>query len=467
MMFITYHWQRLTQFLAHSPGAGASLSKEYRTWRQQFIRDRLHLAIWIALGFLVIIAGLNLGMLLPAMERSGEVDEFLNSERFWLLLWALLITPALGLMMTWLMLRFVLPIHRVKTAFLGYSIALVWVPQIYFTLRGEAFLDFGVWLIFFTLQALLIPVKWTWHLLSQGLALGLLMASAAIFNLRVFDIPEGMGWLAYLLFFAIAVSFFFLLDLGVYLYERMLLREFELRQRLRLFLHAVSHDLRNPVLGLAMVLKSLAKTEGDTVPLPRPVLEQMIASSDRQIQFIDSLLEVHAAEVHGLVLHRQSMALRELVESVLADFQPFFEQHRAIVQVNLPDDLPLVDIDPLQVRRVYENLIANALNYNPPGVTLTLAAAVLQPPSAPRGVALEPQGLRCTIHNNGAEMTAEQCDRMFDLYTRGPNRRQTLGLGLGLYICHQIVTAHGGEIGAISPPGQGVTFWFTLPVTAE
>ena len=377
MISIAHRWQRITQFLANSPGSSASMSKEYCTWRQQFIRDRLHLAIWIALGFLVIIAGLNLGMLLPAMERSGEVDEFLNSERFWLLAWALLITPAMGLIITWLMLRYVLPIHRVQAAFLGYSIALVWVPQIYFTLRGEAFLDFGVWLIFFTLQALLIPVKWTWHLLSQGLALGLLMASAAIFNLKVFDIPEGMGWLAYLLFFTIATSFFFLLDLGVYLYERMLLREFDLRQRLRLFLHAVSHDLRNPVLGLAMVLKSLAKTAGDTVPLPRPMLEQMIASSDRQLQFIDSLLEVHATELHGLLLHRQSIALRDLVESVLADFQPFFEQHGAIVQVNLPPDLPSVDIDPLQVRRVYENLLSNALNHNPAGLTLTLGAATI------------------------------------------------------------------------------------------
>jgi signal transduction histidine kinase len=463
MISIAHQWQRLTQFLAHSPGPGASLSKEYRTWRQQFIRDRLELAIWIALGFLVIISGINLGMLLPAMERSGEVSEFLNSERFWLLARALLITPALGLIITGLMLRYVLPIHRVQAAFLGYSIALVWVPQIYFILRGEAFLDFGVWLIFFTLQALLIPVKWTWHLLSQGLALGLLMASAALFKLTIFDIPEGMGGVVYLLFFTIAVSFFFLLDLGVYLYERMLLREFDLRQRLRLFLHAVSHDLRNPVLGLAMVLKSLAKTAGDTVPLPRPMLEQMIASSDRQIQFIDSLLEVHAAEVHGLALHRQSMALRDLVESVLADFQPFFEQHRAIVQIHMAPDLPLVDIDPLQVRRVYENLLSNALNHNSAGLTLTLGAAVIQPAPDRRGAVSNLQWLRCTVHNNGAEMTAEQCNHIFDLYTRGPNRRQTLGLGLGLYICHQIVTAHGGEIGAMSPPGQGVTFWFTLP----
>lgn len=463
MMSMTHHWQRLTQFLAHSPGSGIAGFKEYCTWRQQFIRDRLYLAIWIALGFLVIIAGLNLGMLLPAMERRGEVDEFLNGDRFWLLVWALLITPAMGLVGIWLLLRYILPRHRIKMAFLGYSMALVWVPQIYFSLQGEAFLDFGVWLIFFTLQAVLIPVNWTWHLLSQGLALGMLIVSAAVLRLSVSNIPEGMGWVAYLLFFAIAISFFFLLDLGVYLYERMLLREFDLRQRLQVFLHAVSHDLRNPVLGLTMVLKSLAKTTGDTVSLPRPVLEQMIASSDRQLQFIDSLLEVHATELYGLDLHRQSMALGDLVSSVLADFQPFFEQHQAIVQVHLPPELPPVSIDPLQVRRIYENLISNALRHNPAGVTLTLGAAILQPKPHPRGTAQSPQWLRCTVHNDGTEMTPEQCRKIFDLYTRGSNRRQTLGLGLGLYICHQIVTAHGGEIGVISPPGQGVTFWFTLP----
>jgi uncharacterized BrkB/YihY/UPF0761 family membrane protein len=119
MLSIACYWQRLTRFLANSPGSNALVSKEYCTWRQQFIRDRLRLAIWIALGFLVIIAGLNLGMLLPAMERSGEVDEFLNSERVWLLAWALLITPALGLIMTWLMLRYVLPIHRYRRHFWG------------------------------------------------------------------------------------------------------------------------------------------------------------------------------------------------------------------------------------------------------------------------------------------------------------------------------------------------------------
>jgi two-component system sensor histidine kinase/response regulator len=60
-------------------------------------------------------------------------------------------------------------------------------------------------------------------------------------------------------------------------------------------------------------------------------------------------------------------------------------------------------------------------------------------------------------------MTPEQCQSLFNLYTQVNQPQQTLGLGLGLYICRQIITAHGGEIGVDSEPNVGSQFWFTLP----
>ncbi|HEY9763323.1 MAG TPA: HAMP domain-containing sensor histidine kinase, partial [Trichocoleus sp.] len=301
---------------------------------------------------------------------------------------------------------------------------------------------------------------WQLHLLSQSVVVSVFVTK---FLLGMRD-PDVAMQAAYFVWFTYAMIICAISDLGVFLYEGLLRREFELRQQLQVFTHAVSHDLRNPILGLVMLLKSLEKTAGDTLQLPRSVLTQMIASGDRQVALIDSLLEVHGTELHGIVLHRQDVCLPSLVSSVLADFKPFLEQHQATVALTIPLDLPSVNIDALQVRRVYENLLSNALRHNPPGLRLNLSAKVLTEQSAPSQQTEKSQWLHCTVSNDGAGMTQEQCDSMFELYARGPNRRQSLGLGLGLYICRQIITAHGGKIGAISGSAEGATFWFTLPV---
>ncbi|WP_179198162.1 sensor histidine kinase KdpD [Nostoc sp. T09] len=121
---------------------------------------------------------------------------------------------------------------------------------------------------------------------------------------------------------------------------------------------------------------------------------------------------------------------------MISDFQPLIQQANATVTYTISTDLPLINADTLHLRRVYENLLLNALRYNRPGVRLALNAVEEN----------VKQQIRCTVQDDGVGMTQQQCDRLFDLYTRGPNNRQSLGLGLGLYICRQIVTAHGGKI---------------------
>jgi signal transduction histidine kinase len=430
----------------------------FLTWRHRFLQRRSRVLSAVVLFLVVGISALNVAIVIPMMNASGDPKLAFGPQQ-----WAdylQVMTVEVAAVSVCVMLPYMRYFRqRPDLVMLLLAWGLMLLPQMMVAFRGEALFDADVWILFYAIQALLVPVHWRLHLLSQTVVIGF-FGSAFALGLRDPDVLVQAGYFIGLVYGLIICT---IADLGVFLYEGQLRREFELRQQLQVFTHAVSHDLRNPVLGLAMVLKSLANPAGETVPLPRPVLEQMIASSDRQLQFIDSLLEVHSTELHGLALHRQPMALRDLVESVLADFQPFFAQHRASVQVNLPLDLPPVDIDPLQVRRVYENLLSNALSYNPAGLTLTLGAAVIQPVPERRGDVLNPQWLRCTVHNDGAEMTAEQCDRIFDLYTRGPNRRQTLSLGLGLYICRQIVTAHGGTIGVVSPPVRGSRFGLRCP----
>lgn len=292
-------------------------------------------------------------------------------------------------------------------------------------------------------------------------------------------------------------------------------RQAALRERqkaevaLRLFLHAVSHDLRNPVTGTLMVLKNLLKRENwseeqalsaqsspqrrnefgnnntnvllsqqkpsqaldpatsvsaDGVLVSRSVLERMAASCDRQLSLINSLLEAHECEVWGVSLQCQPLKLHSLTQELVEEWSPMLKKNHATLEHLVSAELPPLFADFNQLWRVFENLIANGLKHNPPGVTLTLSAEIVEVGSVESGVV---KMIRCCVSDNGVGMTTEQCKRLFELYTRGAEGRRTTGLGLGLYLCRQIIITHGGEIDVISSPGVGSKFWFTLPLARE
>ncbi|WP_416674925.1 ATP-binding protein [Egbenema bharatensis] len=234
--------------------------------------------------------------------------------------------------------------------------------------------------------------------------------------------------------------------------EQLQTLEAELRKQLNLFLHAVSHDLRNPVIGTSIVLNSLSNQPGDELKLPRRILERMIEGNTRQLELINSLIDSHAAETWGIVIHPQPLQLHDLVEGALTDLQPILERDNATLINQIPADLPPIEGDPLQLTRVYQNLVANALKHNPPGLSLTL------------GAKQDEQFIHCIVADNGIGISSEQRDKLFDPYFRGSQKPKSVGLGLGLYLCRQVIEAHGGAIGVESQVGEGTTFWFTLPV---
>ena len=135
------------------------------------------------------------------------------------------------------------------------------------------------------------------------------------------------------------------------------------------------------------------------------------------------------------------------------------------------------------------NLIGNALKHNPHEIELTLEASVVEPAQKckrERGgsrdrtekllmqqhvqsqiqAQIQPQVpmLLCMVQDTGIGIAPQQCHQLFELYARGVQARYMPGLGLGLYLCKQIIEAHGGEIGVVSQVGEGATFWFTVPL---
>lgn len=219
-----------------------------------------------------------------------------------------------------------------------------------------------------------------------------------------------------------------------------------------IFLHAFSHDVRTSIMGMSLILKNLQNKPGDSVPVMRSMVDRMVQSNERQLNLINSLLEDQSSEGQQIALSYEAVRLDALVNHTLADLEPLLLRNQATVQNLLPADLPTLIADPNQLQQVFKNLIANALKHNAPGVQLTLSAT------------LEDKQIRCTVEDNGVGMGPDVCDRLFKLYVRGLDNPHLTGIGLGLYLCRQIITAHGGQVGVESQPGAGAKFWFVLPL---
>jgi len=207
------------------------------------------------------------------------------------------------------------------------------------------------------------------------------------------------------------------------------------------YANVVAHDLSEPVAGISMLVSLLERRPEQ--PPPPAVLQQLRASSERARDLIDGvLLHARAGE-----LTVERVPLAELVADVVADLRPRLDDARAAVAVG---PLPEVDGDPQQLRRVLQNLLANAVKFR--------AEAPLR---------IEVSALRdshewvVTVRDNGIGVSPEQAGRIFGMFARADRERD--GTGIGLAVCRRIVEAHGGRIWVEPAAGGGSAFRFTLP----
>ncbi|QYO68118.1 sensor histidine kinase [Leptolyngbya sp. 7M] len=216
------------------------------------------------------------------------------------------------------------------------------------------------------------------------------------------------------------------------------------------FLHAIAHDLRTTIMGTLMVLKNFQQHPGDEISIPRSLLERMTQSGETQLCKLNALLEAYTNRTEGVVLQPEPMQVQELLQTVATDLKPLLERNQATLELAL-DKLPPVMADGEQLRRVFQQLLLNAVKHNLPGVHITVE------------VKPEPQWLRFIVADNGKGISQSQRERLFDLKLGAGPDRQLTGIGVGLCLCQQIITAHGGKIGVESEVGHGSRFWFTLP----
>ena len=434
-----------------------SVPLEYQQWRHRFIFRRLYLMIWVAIVVIIISQIVNWIIPLTSLEyNSPEYSYYMQNIE---VVYAIRIIHWVEILFTFILLKTSYARKYPVLILLWLTWTLLVSHQVILMIfLGSISVEGYSWILVFSSGPILMPVKWRSHCFCQTFFLGFLIISSLVFGFKD-PFTDAIEYVNALYTTMIVCA---IVNLAVFLYERFLQQEFELKRQLRLFLHTVSHDLRSPVLGTLFLLKSLRNPTNNKTEIENEILDRVIDSSDRQLQLIDSLLEAHNAE-KGIAIRPRPTCINNLVQSVIIDMQPFFARDRAVVTKKIPAKLPLVNIDPLQIRRIYENIIANALEYNQSGLHLTLEVEQNHSKSDRQERVKLNRWLYCTVSDDGIGIAPHKRSNIFDLYTSAASSKQSLNVGLGLYICRQIINAHGGEIG-VSNTQKGASFWFTLPI---
>ena len=181
-------------------------------------------------------------------------------------------------------------------------------------------------------------------------------------------------------------------------------------------------------------------------------LRVIVDQSDHVELLLARLLDLSQIEAGRFELQRGEVDLPSLVVQTVARMQTLSSEHHLVVDAQSP----LVgNWDGARLREVLSNLIGNAIKYSPHG-----GEVVVRVDTDP-----ERSNAVVAIRDNGVGLAPDESTHVFERYFRGQRVKTLEGAGLGLYICQNIVEAHGGRIWASSEgPGTGATFTFTLPV---
>ena len=228
------------------------------------------------------------------------------------------------------------------------------------------------------------------------------------------------------------------------------------------FLSHVSHELRMP---LAVIYQAMANVlngnAGEITPEQRECLEIAVPNVKQLRRMIDELLEVARSETASLRIQFQQLNLKDLLSRTVQSLQSIAKSKNICLErAMFPDDLPEAYGDPSRIEQVLLNLFDNALKFTPAeGVIRTWAHLLTEKPGF----------IRVAVEDTGCGVSEEARERVFERFQQEPQAIESSrsGLGIGLYLSKELINRHGGDIWVASQPGQGSTFFFTLPTSPQ
>ncbi|MEO1084669.1 MAG: ATP-binding protein [Acidobacteriota bacterium] len=223
------------------------------------------------------------------------------------------------------------------------------------------------------------------------------------------------------------------------------------------FLANTSHELRTPLFGIVGLAEALL--DDDATPLPaeaRKNLELILQSGNRLNALVADILDSAKLRRRELELTRSSVSLHSLVDVVLTLSRPLVDGRDIQLKNDVSAGTPPVLADADRIQQVLHNLIGNAIKFTESGEVRVRAEVT-------------GDGLRIAVDDTGIGIPEEHLDKIFNSFEQADAsiERSYGGTGLGLAISRQLVRLHGGELQVSSTPGEGTTFFFTLPLAEE
>lgn len=226
------------------------------------------------------------------------------------------------------------------------------------------------------------------------------------------------------------------------------------------FAYVASHDLQEPLRKIRAFGDRLQARHAESLPEEATdYLDRMRSAAQRMQRLIEDLLTFSRVTTRAQPFLPTDLGI--LAREALVDLEARIEESDASIQI---DPLPEIDCDRSQMGQVFQNLIANALKFQPDGQRPEVS--VTSEVTPPHGEETGPYVV-LRFRDNGIGFDEKYLDRIFTPFQRLHARNEYEGTGIGLAVCRKIVERHRGTITAQSAPGEGTTFILRLPVRKE
>ena len=232
------------------------------------------------------------------------------------------------------------------------------------------------------------------------------------------------------------------------------------------FLANVSHELRTPlnsILGFAELLKdqvsgASAGAAGGADGKATRYVQNILGSGNNLLDLINDLLDLAKIEAGRMEVRSEPISLQDLFEALVSLLKPLAEPKQLTIVPSVAPDVPIIQTDASKLQQVLYNFLSNAIKFSPQGARIDLTAE-LEPESS----------VRLSVVDRGPGIDPNQHNVIFEKFRQidGSVTRQHGGTGLGLAISKELAMLLGGSVGLRSTPGEGATFWITIPLAIE